>query len=105
MFFGEIDLYLANSFDLSIFNRILEISINLILFFINKLTRLSFALTITVSNNESSIFSFLIILITGNFFKFTDLRLKLLSVFILSFFVRFWIQRIKNWNSHTCVMN
>ena len=75
IFFGFFDLNLVNFGILQIFSKILDISINLIFPLRKRFTNLSFALTITVSNNESSWLRILRILIAGNlvlsiFFRF-----------------------------------
>ena len=49
-------------------------------------TNLSFALTITVSNNESSLLKFLRILITGNLTLSIFLRFRLFKALISTFF-------------------
>ena len=68
------------------------ISENLIFFFKKESTRISFALTKTVSNSELFVGTDFIILIDGNFFKLISENFKslyytsLASIFLISFF-------------------
>ena len=71
--FGYIFLYFKNFFESKIFNKILEISINFILPNRNLCTKISFALTITVSNRESFSLKELMMRTTGNFLLSTVL--------------------------------
>ena len=83
--FQDFRLYLLNSGILQILIIVFDISVNLILLFKKSFTNLSFALTIMVSNKESSLLKLLRILITGNLILSIFLRFRLFKILILIF--------------------
>ena len=91
MFFGLIFLYFLNSRRFRIVNKILAISLNLIFLSKKKLTSVSLAETITVSNNDSDIGKISKIFTIGNLLLSICLKFKLFKflrsrILVLIFF-------------------